>query len=127
MTNTEKGKEVDLVRLVLLPVIADTADGLSISHCDLIYKNLVEDLSQAGLEITPKDSGWQDIETAVREGPGVSDRRLLYFPHFTGDKVWTGFRYAGEDGWHAAGEFQEIPPTHWQPLPSPPIKQGDEG
>ncbi len=56
---------------------------------------------------------WQPIETAPRDGT-----RVLVWAH---DRAWTADRCSEgvPDFWDSDGTF--IQPTHWQPLPAPPV------
>lgn len=59
---------------------------------------------------------WQPIETAPRDG----ERILLVINHGPhGDKIWTGL---WADGWIVSYGKAEKQPTHWMPLPEPPVK-----
>lgn len=64
--------------------------------------------------------GWQPIETAPKDGTRV----LLVINHGEwGDAVWTGL---WADGWMVSYGKAQANPTHWMPLPPPPIV-GKEG
>lgn len=56
---------------------------------------------------------WQPIETAPKDG-----RDILGFAPKSGCVVveWGGDRWRNYD-------YQPIDPTHWQPLPQPPVQQ----
>lgn len=63
-------------------------------------------------------SDWQPIETAPRDGTLV----WLYEPHDMG-----GFMFAGgvclEGEWINNLDFNPQMPTHWMPLPAPPVSK----
>jgi hypothetical protein len=61
-------------------------------------------------------SHWQLIDTAPRGGKWV----LLWWPFVT-DAPFVG--YLVGDKWHAAtgGDTWQVGPTHWMPLPAPPV------
>lgn len=71
--------------------------------------------------------GWQPIETAPKDGPFVgTDGKYAYrtklgqyyvkWPHEDGGPTF-------EDKWNAedSGSIWPWEPTHWQPLPAPPV------
>jgi hypothetical protein len=70
---------------------------------------------------------WQPIETAPKDGTKI----ICYSPEAPGGKIRvTWYRnpsdHAGYLGW---GEFNMVywPPTHWMPLPEPPVlAEGDK-
>ena len=70
-------------------------------------------------------SGWQDIETAPKDGTNI----LLFVPY--GNQVlisrWT--RFSQMQGQWAWSDFKTGPlpydPTHWMPLPPPPGGGGE--
>jgi len=69
-------------------------------------------------------SGWQPIETAPRDGTEVIlwDGAFRMIGHWTGDQKDPE---CSPDGW--VRDFCTDPmhePTHWQPLPPPPSKEG---
>ena len=67
--------------------------------------------------------GWQPIETAPKDGDGI----LLFIPGYPGEvqaATWNDRR----DAWCLYGcdslafDFDEDDvPTHWMPLPEPPV------
>jgi len=62
---------------------------------------------------------WQSIETAPKDGTTV----LLYAPGWESPR--TGWTY-GKDDWqecpfHHDPARTDYRPTHWQPLPAPPV------
>lgn len=81
--------------------------------------------------LTPKDGGeaaWQSVETA----PEMKTILLFAVTDVADDgqvKNWrmgTGFKDR-HNGWNWEGRIQkpyEIPPTHWMPLPKPPLAEG---
>ena len=59
-------------------------------------------------------TAWQDIETAPKDGEIV----LIY------DEGYIGKASFDSTGWidhEADGHLIEPPPTHWMPLPAPPV------
>jgi|ERR1700723_33065 len=70
-------------------------------------------------------AAWQPIETAPRDGKIV----LLFGRDADGDnwKMKTGSWNRFENQWYWDGRTikgYDIQPSHWQPLPEPPEKQG---
>ena len=76
---------------------------------------------------TPDANGWMPIETApkeplskyTQEGPTI-----LLYGGFSGHTPRTGhWKAARTNAWRdtALGTFQSSP-THWQPLPKPPVQ-----
>lgn len=67
-------------------------------------------------------SEWQPIETA----PKTCDVFL-----WNGVKVFPGW-YCEDEGWHDSrnqdhNDYPEVPqPTHWMPLPTPPVDKNSE-
>lgn len=77
---------------------------------------------------TPDENGWMPIETAPKDGTKI----LTYAPiippiknRFGGDasaKIVINERRTtngGHQWWHSRADQQ---PTHWQPLPKPPVQ-----
>ncbi len=73
--------------------------------------------------------GWQDIETAPKDGSTV----LLYYPYpvdkmdekisaqYWGESFDEEFRWLDEEGFYIDPENNGgVSPTHWMPLPEPP-------
>ena len=62
---------------------------------------------------------WQDISTAPKDD---YDKFLV----FDGVAVWVAWRMDGEvSGYEVDGDElpdDNFPPTHWMPLPPPPVK-----
>jgi len=67
---------------------------------------------------------WQPIETAPKDGTDI----IVYRPKFDGDYI----PQVGVDWWMLpsktgfysecwAKSRKDCPPTHWQPLPKPPV------
>lgn len=72
-------------------------------------------------------SEWQPIETAPEDGTKI----LAYSPRAPGSKIRVTWYRKAEDnasyiGW---GEFNMDywPPTHWMPLPTPPLSSPVDG
>ncbi len=62
-------------------------------------------------------SEWQPIETAPKDGT-----QILVFGHgrFAVAEFRSGeWRDMGDIGW--GGFYSEVLPTHWMPLPAPPV------
>lgn len=69
------------------------------------------------LYATPQQPGWQQIETAPKNGTGV----LVYCPKSLTVPVTGGYWDAECKCWIAGGYMQKaLPPTHWMPLPAAP-------
>ena len=81
---------------------------------------------------------WQPIATAPLDEDGDSPWLLLYEPPRpnevengvyvgrTAGGVWIGCR-SGLQGWYLAGQSHDIgdlKPSHWAPLPEPPVEPG---
>ena len=68
-----------------------------------------------------RQSEWQPIETAPKDGTPIIAYRPTKPPHVEG-MYWAG--PGGEGGawyWHYDGDGPtSTPPTHWMPLPTPP-------
>lgn len=68
-------------------------------------------------------SEWQDIETAPKDGRWILAVVSGFIPdvvHWDGHYGW----WTGQDDF-IEGECDEMwRPTHWQPLPPPPVKSG---
>jgi hypothetical protein len=65
-------------------------------------------------------SDWQPIETAPTDGAFV----MLYWPTMSITRYpVVGFNHGDEYGWELADDrdYGEVIPTHWMPLPSPPV------
>jgi hypothetical protein len=68
-------------------------------------------------------SEWQPIETAPKDGTHI----ILFWPYVTDEgHVTSGYWYLpGEGeiaGWHSWDvNGYATPPTHWMPLPAPPL------
>lgn len=64
---------------------------------------------------------WQPIETAPKDWSDV----LLHDPNYPDDTrtVFEGFFDKNAERWRDARN-QRVEPTHWMPLPSPPVGSG---
>lgn len=62
---------------------------------------------------------WQPIETAPKDGTTVIAYRPTKPPHIEGMHWSEGCWYWSYDGDGPDG--YAVPPTHWMPLPSPPL------
>lgn len=72
-------------------------------------------------------SGWRPIETAPRDGtlidvwcPGIGRVADVQWEPFVNDFA-RAVTIEGEPGWT---HYPNAPPTHWQPLPTPPADGG---
>jgi Lar family restriction alleviation protein len=74
-----------------------------------------------------RDGGWMPIESAPRDGTRV----LIYQQKNTKQRkywgVFIGFLHTPGNGkdppfWECEGSSQRLSPTHWQPLPAPPMQ-----
>lgn len=89
--------------------------------CDSCFGNLL--LS----ETKEPQLDWQPIETAPKDGTHLlvcdASRAYTAFWGFGQNPPTVGHYFA--QGWHLSvnhdGEHSEITPTHWMPLPSPPV------
>lgn len=84
-------------------------------------------LRDAALASVSPDSGWRDIATApdcqdgvlicdtTKPNPAVGVARLM-------DGEWRGANLE----WGFVGECIWPTPTHWQPLPTPPVTEGEQ-
>lgn len=73
----------------------------------------------------PSPEPWRPIETAPKDGTNV----LLWWPFWCPNRPTIGwFGYKGIQQWIApeALEGDGDPPTHWMPLPAPPMAQTPE-
>lgn len=80
------------------------------------------DLSAAILALFPVEAGevgWRPIETAPKDGTDV----LLWAPHWKA--AATGWTFGGDPWQGCRKDTVTKPPTHWQPLPSPPLAEGE--
>lgn len=74
------------------------------------------------------DNGWMPIETAVKDGttillyvPGIGFSGLVSTGRWEPDKYNDRPRpYWRVDWMRQVTMMRDMPPTHWQPLPSPP-------
>lgn len=72
---------------------------------------------------------WRDIETAPKDGNallyGVQLDHHADQVHYQGPLIFTGYWDAIDEAWCATGSTWEGPffePSHWMPLPEPPVK-----
>ena len=65
----------------------------------------------------PDANGWMPIETAPKDGTQI----LTFSPHGTVICEWLPAGYFREGD--AACWFPIVNPTHWQPLPEPPVER----
>lgn len=66
----------------------------------------------------PQDDGWRDISAAPKDG-----RRVMVCNDESPDDMDTASWF--EDGWYSADGLQH--PTHWRPLPAPPVRKDGDG
>lgn len=85
---------------------------------------------EAALE-EPAQTGWQDISTAPKEGGHVllfaSQKGEGSDVHCNGTFVTSGYWDGVDEAWCATGSNWTGPflePTHWMPLPPPPVGSG---
>lgn len=57
---------------------------------------------------------WQDISTAPKDGTEILTYRRARLQAVA---VWCG------DGWYVSDGAKIKDPTHWMPLPSPPVEK----
>lgn len=67
--------------------------------------------------------GWQDIETAPKDGTEVLLWGVCWRDHqaYAPDRN-VGWWAADGLGWQTRAKDEDIDPTHWQPLPTPPSR-----
>jgi len=95
----------------------------------MLAERVLTALSSAGIDC----EGWRDIESAPKDGTDI----LLYCPpppgtYISGQLPDSGYTLveigAFIDGrWEFRGLYDEeflFPPTHWRPLPLPPLASG---
>jgi hypothetical protein len=89
-------------------------------QCEADKALKIVDALLASLPPSEDAQGWRPIETAPQNAGGV----LLGWP---GSLVVSGHRYGRHEAWVTAhGEyFGSAAPTHWQPLPAPPVATTD--
>ena len=86
-------------------------------ECEVTTGNVGMRLALEAAIALMRGQSWQPIETAPK------DRRILLFQ----GGVWKGGWDECERKWMGAGAGVFIvPPTHWQPLPTPPKDTADE-
>lgn len=86
-----------------------------------------------------RESGWQPIETAPRDGAEIivwgtipkdrypkgeapEDRSFIATVHWESEEdAWDE-----QSGWFCSAVDKIVPPTHWMPLPTPPMEDNDE-
>lgn len=78
------------------------------------------------------DVGWRPIDTAPRDGTPILVARPTVFLVEEGWHVvrWDEHPYCDGNAWVCHDGKQDTPlrgpdPTHWQPLPSPPLAEGE--
>lgn len=65
---------------------------------------------------------WQPIETAPMDGTEI----ILFYPHMSDGLVTAGYFHVAQDDYESHWYADLVnggasPPTHWRPLPEPPI------
>ena len=121
MTNTDK--EIDqTAREQIYAAVSWSDDQMPPQLVDIITNNVISYLESEGLEITPKDSGWQDIDTSEFWDAMHERARQDRVPAINGpfSNLDT---FALEGCW---SDIERMLREHGN-LPSPPLKQGDEG
>jgi hypothetical protein len=101
--------------LLELDAVAQTLDDM---HCP--EGAVTTRLARTALQEQLRNSAWQPIETAPRDG----SRIIVYRPKFDGDYI----PQVGWDFWMTKGLLEptwgksrkDVPPTHWMPFPEPP-------
>lgn len=66
---------------------------------------------------------WQPIDTAPKDGRYVMTYRSVE-PHFE-PMYFTHLRHAGAKWCWFDGDYPAMQPTHWMPLPEPPVENDD--
>lgn len=70
----------------------------------------------------PDPGGWRGIESAPKDGTAVLTFGCLHEDGlFMGERAGVQLSRFGEHGWFS-GEWGSHKPTHWRPLPDPPVK-----
>ena len=128
----------DIVEVVARAIAAvPTWDGDTLAH-DLTREELYAAAQAALTAARPAIMAWQPIETAPTKTDefGLSEYVLLYLPDHDGGPwvtMGTYFREEerAENGRFKGGEWTGVDwdglpsgylsPTHWQPLPAPPV------
>ena len=97
-----------------------TMDSYVGNECTDYADAILSALNVAGYKV---EEDWRPIETAPRNGKWV----LLWWPNIT-DVPFTG--YFSDGKWRGApgGDTWSVEPcpTHWRPLPAPPVTKGEE-
>lgn len=73
------------------------------------------------MSVTPDINGWMPIETAPKGNGAI----LCFIPVPFRVLVlyWDDGDFSGEEGWRTnVVAFIRFKPTHWQPLPAPPVQ-----
>ena len=80
---------------------------------------------RAALTAALGDAGWQDISTAPKDGTAVD---IWYKGVRYADCHWSSLPYAGDIswGWTCQQLGRIAKPTHWMPLPTPPLPRHDD-
>lgn len=75
---------------------------------------------QAELEKLRKDAEWQPIETAPKDGTRFLVVEATKRPFVA---LWLDADHPDVDdaGWYDHWNFDPVSPTHWKPLPKPPV------
>lgn len=70
------------------------------------------------------DSSWQDIATAPKDGNYL----VLADEGYLTIGVYVDFEGAPPEGYHSGwfDGMRELHPTHWFPVPPPPVQGGTE-
>lgn len=87
----------------------------------LVNTGLVTDMAQAYLELIKSShlQGWQDISTAPRDGTDI----VMYGTGYNDKETFIGsWEKNTWTAWYSCCSYApRAKPTHWMPLPSPPM------
>ena len=85
-----------------------------ITQLSTLYSNAIARAEKA--EEALRVAGWQTIETAPKDGSDV----LLSAANWHGDVLVGCWSF---NGWRDRYDADELAPTHWMPLPPPPVRE----
>ena len=109
-------------------VMADAANALD------AYDKTMQRIAEAPSPTPPAGDGWEPIETAPKDGTTI----LVWSQLYGGVAVlayWDSDKYAKtpKPFWATSSQRyvgktaeRKFPPTHWRPLPPPPVSKGEK-
>jgi hypothetical protein len=122
MTAEEAGKKIaNAVGTILQRHFGPVSSIEDVEAVEVYITEIIQAQRQAAVE-EYKQSQWQPIETAPKDGTEV----LLYEKGSIniGCYDWCEFENGSFKHWTGLSDSLENP-THWQPLPTPPQEQGE--